>query len=149
MPIRPASTSEGISASWSPRPGCANTGTPPARRMRRTASSGASFARGTWPGFPFARKRSNASRTVFTYPRRTLTWATWGGPGRALANDGEDLVGVDRHPELTEPRGHAVHACAPLLALGSAEVLEPLCLVVRVVPEDVDLATVHVAVDLD
>ena len=42
------------------------TGTPPAFLIRRTASAGVSFTRGTWASLPEPRYLSNASRTVFT-----------------------------------------------------------------------------------
>ena len=61
---------------------------------------------------------------------------------RAFADEGEDLVRIDGHSQLAEPRRHAVDACAPLFPLGAAEVLEPHGLVVHVVAEDVDLRAI-------
>ena len=68
---------------------------------------------------------------------------------RAFADEGEDLVRIDGHSQLAEPRRHAVDALAPLFPLGAAEVLEPCGLVVDVVTEDVDLGALDVAVDVD
>src|SRR2546428_1287298 len=72
-----------------------------------------------------------------------------GTPGRALLAHGEDLGGLDWHPELSEPLGDAMHASDALGALLAKEVLKPGGLVIDEVPEHVDLGALDVAVDLE
>src|SRR3990170_3852160 len=72
-------------------------------------------------------------------------WASTGTPPARR----EAPRGVDGNPRGGQALRHSVDPRPPLLALLTAESLEPRDVVVHRVPEDVNLAAVHVAVDLD